>query len=120
MEAIVRGLSSLVKRKVIGNISNLSNSSEPRRVFSNSVIEYLKKTMNTNQVEFYKAILNISREKLLGDESFMSWLCPQLTSKSARLKTQIYDWMSNNFTSNQGRKHSLLKKEGKQDIQLLD
>ena len=84
------------------------------------MIEYLKKTMNTNQAEFYKAILNISREKLLGDQSFMNWLCPQLTSRSARLKTQIYDWMSDNCTSNQGRKHGLLTKEDKQDIQLLD
>ena len=53
------GHSPPLKREVIGNISNFSSASEPSRVFSNSVIGYQKKTMNTNWEEFCKALLNI-------------------------------------------------------------
>ena len=117
MEVLVRGLSSPVKRKVIGNIGNLSNASESSRVFSNSVvIGYLKKIMYTNRVEFYKTLLNMFGEELLVNESFMSWLYPQLTSRSGRLKAQIYESINNNYTSKRGRKHGLLTKEDKQKI----
>ena len=46
----------------------------------------------------------------------MSWLCPQLTSRSEILKAQIYEWINNNCNSNWGRKHDLMTKEGKQEI----